>query len=278
MSNPLRIYMGWDMREQRAYRVADFSLQRASSEPLLITPLMRWNLMEQGLLRRPVGMLQKGRHMMIYDGRIERRVVTAAAGGQMWDDISCAPMATEFAMSRFLVPILAQTGWCLFVDCDVVCMADPAELFALADNRYAVMCVKHSLQKEDVTLKMDGQLQTSYARKNWSSVILWNCDHPAHKALTLDLINTAAGRALHRFCWLPDDAIGDLPPEWNWLVNVTPRPAAPKLAHFTLGGPWLSQWKGAEHDNLWLEFAADFESRRRTGDGRAGAQAVPDRR
>jgi hypothetical protein len=80
------------------------------------------------------------------------------------------------------------------------------------------MVVKHDHQPTE-HWKMDGQFQTRYHRKNWSSVCLFNCDHPANKALTVDLVNSAPGRDLHAFSWLADDLIGELPPEWNWLVG-----------------------------------------------------------
>jgi lipopolysaccharide biosynthesis glycosyltransferase len=171
--------------------------------------------------------------------------------GRMWCPISQAPMATEFAISRFCVPFLKTNGWALFVDCDIVCLGDIAELFALADDRYAVMCVKHDHVPTSTT-KMDGQAQTSYSRKNWSSVVLWNCSHPANKELTLAKLNTWPGRDLHAFKWLKDDEIGALPQEWNCLVGVNHSEHKPKIAHFTLGGPWIKDWKGGPMDEVWL--------------------------
>jgi hypothetical protein len=230
MQNVLPVYIGFDSRERVAYDVAKFSLVEKSSKPMLVTPLMIQRLQASGLSERPY--------------RIYRNSV--------WDVISDAPVSTEFANTRFLVPLLAQTGWALFTDCDVVFLSDVAELFALADPRYAVMCVKHEYEPQE-SEKMDGCVQTSYPRKNWSSVMLFNCDHPAHQNLTLSRINNAPGRDLHRFYWLADDEIGALPGEWNWLVGVQPKPLNPKIAHFTLGGPWLPEWKASDNDELWLD-------------------------
>lgn len=105
---------------------------------------------------------------------------------------------------------------------------------------------------------MDAQVQTSYPRKNWSSVILWNTDHPANRRLTLHDVNTRPGLWLHQFGWLHDDEIGALPPEWNWLVNVQERPAYPGIAHFTLGGPFTPGWKGAQNDEIWYEASRKY--------------------
>jgi hypothetical protein len=235
---PLKVVMGWDSREVPAYETAVRSMRRHSSRALDITPLQLPKLELAGLIRRP------------------RR--PGLTPGTLWDVLSDAPMSTEFANTRFLTPLLAQSGWVLFTDCDVVFLADVAELFALADEDKAVMCVQHEVDwPKGHALKMGGQIQTSYLRKNWSSVMLFNCDHPKNLGLTLDMINGRAGRDLHAFCWLDDHDIGALPGEWNWLVGVQPRPAAPKLAHFTLGGPWINDWKRQPHDDLWLGASQD---------------------
>jgi Lipopolysaccharide biosynthesis proteins, LPS:glycosyltransferases len=239
VSAPLSIYLGYDPREHAAYEVADFSIRRRASVPVLITPLVLSQLGH--LLTRPV----------------ERR------DGQLYCPISQAAMSTEFAISRFCVPFLQRTGWALFADCDVLCLADIAELFALADPRYAVQVVKHAPMTATGT-KMDGQLQTAYPRKNWSSVMLFNVGHPAHARLTLDALNTWPGRDLHAFRWLKDEEIGELPQTWNWLVGVSGRdklsPIVPtiKLLHFTLGGPWFPEWIGGPCDELWIRERCSF--------------------
>ncbi len=173
----------------------------------------------------------------------------------MYDLPSNAPASTEFAISRFLTPILAQTGWALFIDCDMLFMGDVAELFALADPSKAVMVVKHH-NGHKAGLKMDGQEQVLYARKNWSSVVLFNCDHPGNQRLSLQDVNERTGRDLHKFYWLHDDEIGELPPEWNWLVGVQPMPDSPKLAHYTLGTPDMVA--ECEHAELWLREYAEL--------------------
>lgn len=223
----MKVFIGYDPREAKAYEVAQCSLKAHRWDAEAI-PLRLDRLAATGLLRRAM------------DGR-----------GQLYDLPSNAPCATEFAISRFLVPILCQSGWALFVDCDVVFLADVAELFALADPSKAVMVVKHGAEQREGT-KMDGQAQVIYPRKNWSSVMMFNCDHLANRRLSLQDVNERPGRDLHAFYWLNDSEIGELPAEWNWLVGVQPMPARPKLAHFTLGGPFTPGWHGAEHDEIWL--------------------------
>lgn len=226
---PLRVYIGFDRREQAAYDVAVKSLLHHASIPVSITPLDIVRLESSGLLRRPT------------DTR-----------GHRYDILSNANAATEFAISRFLVPLLAQSGPALFVDCDVVFMADVAELLDYVDPRFAVSCVQHD-HRPSGSMKMDNQPQVGYPRKNWSSVMLWNCDHPANRRLSLADVQVRRGLDLHQLYWLNDSEIGELPPQWNWLVGEQIMPRTPKIAHFTLGGPFTPGWPGAEYDRIWYE-------------------------
>jgi lipopolysaccharide biosynthesis glycosyltransferase len=226
------IYIGYDPRENAAYEVAEYSIRKRAAEPVAIHKLA---LAACPMLTRP----------------IERRE------GKLWCPISGAHMATEFAISRFCIPFFSEKGWALFMDCDMLCLEDIGKLFALADDRYAMMVVKHN-QKSGPKTKMDGQVQSYYARKNWSSVMLWNCAHPAHRRLTVKDLNSWPGRDLHAMKWLQDDEIGALPAEWNWLVGVTVGDFggighSAKLLHYTLGGPWFDGWKPAPLDELWIE-------------------------
>lgn len=223
------VYIGWDSREGLAYDVARHSIMRRTvPKTVYIMPLELEHLGH--ILTRP----------------IEQK------DGKMWDPISEAHMATEFAISRFTVPFLRKKGWALFADSDIVCLTDIRSLFDLADDKYAVMVVKHKQTKGPDT-KMDDQVQTYYSRKNWSSVMLVNCGHEAHKGLTVENLNTWPGRDLHAFKWLKDEEIGELPAEWNYLVDVNKPVDNPKIAHFTLGGPWLAEWKGGSCDQIWLD-------------------------
>lgn len=221
----LKVYIGYDGRERDAYAVAVKSLLKRTSIPVCVTSLTASRLTDSGLLSR----------------QIDRR------GPVMWDLVSNAPCSTEFSNSRFLTPMLAQEGWALFTDCDVVFLEDIAELMKLADPEYAVMVVKHQMGNV-CGLKMDSQPQVAYPKKNWSSVCLFNCDHPANRRLTIADVNTRPGRDLHAFYWLNESEIGSLPPEWNWLVGVQDMPSHPKIAHYTLGVPSMVH---SEHKELW---------------------------
>ena len=227
------IYIGWDSREPLCYDVAKYSIERRSSWPLSIMPLKLTTL--KPILDRP----------------IEWR------GNQMWCPISNAPQTTEFSITRFLVPFLNFSGWALFCDPDIVCLADIEKLFELADPDYAVMVVKHDYTPTD-DFHMVDQIQVKIPRKNWASVILWNCEHEANKRLTLDVVRTWPGRDLHGFKWLKDSEIGSLPLEWNYLVDVYTNTVEPKLLHFTNGGPWLDGWEPLESDQTWNEEYQSF--------------------
>lgn len=174
------IFIGFDKREGAAYAVARYSMQRWMTQPIPIMGLVQSDLRAQNLYWR----------------QEEVRANPKGTGFQRYDVISDAPVSTEFALTRFLVPYLAQTGWALFTDCDVMCRAgaNVVRLFEYAETQAdkALLCVKHDYSPSK-SVKMDGQAQTSYPRKNWSSVMMFNCDHPANKSLTLDLVNNAKG-------------------------------------------------------------------------------------
>lgn len=193
----------------------------------------------------------------IGSGDIDRPIIKR--GGRLYCPISAAPMATEFAISRFAVPFLQKDGWALFADCDILAVDDVAELFDLADDQYALMVVKHDHRPAEKT-KMDNQVQTNYGRKNWSSVILWNCSHPAHRRLTLNDLETRTGLSLHQFFWLKDEEIGALPLKWNWLAGVSESINDLGIIHYTLGGPWFDDWKGGPKDELWVDEFRMMES------------------
>jgi hypothetical protein len=191
--------------------VARDSCRHHLTRPIPIHGLLLEDLQRQGLYTRP----------------IEYRP-SAADKPLMWDVVSDWPMSTQHANARFFVPLLAKTGWALFCDGDVMFRGNVARLFEQLDNSKAVYCVWHDHQPADGT-KMDGQVQSSYGRKNWSSVIAFNCDHEANKALTLDVLNNTPGRDLHRLFWLADCDIGEL--TWPGITSSgiptrkSPRPS-----------------------------------------------------
>ncbi len=189
----------------------------------------------------------------MYTRPIERHPAADGSIGMLYDPISGAPMSTEHAIARFFVPWYQQyKGWALFVDGDVICRRDIGELFALADDRYAVMVVQHP-PLPSIEQKKGGMVQLAYPRKNWSSVMLFNCAHMSNRALNADLLNSAPGRDLHRFFWLHDSEIGELPATWNHLVNVSAPDPDPAIAHFTLGIPPIVA-SGTRFDSEWYRY------------------------
>ena len=229
------IWVGFDPREAMAFAVARHSIQRSLFTPIPVHGLVLSQIRDAGYYWRP----------------------TEKRDGHLWDVISDAPMATEFAISRFLVPEFAQTGWALFMDCDMLVRGDITRIFQNADPTKALMCVKHEHAPVETT-KMDGQVQTVYPRKNWSSVMLFNCDHPSNRKLTVELVNSVPGRDLHRFCWLEDNEIGELGPEWNWLVGHSPRNLNPRIVHFTDGIPTMPGYENVPYADDWHDELAQW--------------------
>lgn len=215
---PLKIFVGWDSREDIAFQACKQSLLDTASVDIEVIPLKQRELKRNFLYWRKSDKLA----------------------------------STEFTFTRFLVPELMEfNGWALFIDCDFIAVEDVKKLFDLADDRYAVMCAKHDYTPKE-GLKMDGKQQHAYPRKNWSSAVLFNCGHPSNAALNKDLVNDPEidGKYLHRFSWLKDSEIGEFSHEWNWLVNwyKEPQDGKPKFIHYTEGGPWFEEYKDCEYN------------------------------
>ena len=222
MTKPFNIYVGWDSREPVAADVLKYSIQKHTSVPVNIIYLQQDKLREQGLYWREIDALA----------------------------------STEFTFTRFLVPYLNNyQGHAIFVDCDFLAVTDLAELIDSADDKKAIQVVQHDYSPPE-GVKMDGQRQLPYPRKNWSSMMLWNCGHKDNRKVDLEFVNTATGQELHRFTWLKDKDIGCLSPEWNWLVGWyrEQRDGLPKFLHYTEGGPWFDQYKNCEYADLWLAY------------------------
>ena len=211
----VKIYIGFDQRESVAYHTFVQSLIDHASIPLDITPLAVKTL--------------KG-----YEEKHEDK-------------------SNDFVYSRFLTPFLNDfKGWAIFVDGDMICQTDIKELLDLRDNSKALQVVKHDY-KTKANQKYLGNINQDYPRKNWSSVILWNCAHPKHKLLTPDFIANESGKYLHRFSWLEDSEIGGLPKEWNWLATEYPNNNQANIIHYTLGTPCFKDYRDTEMSDIWLK-------------------------
>ena len=224
----MKVYIGYDEREHEAAQVCAKTLREVTFGEIEPDFLCLSRLYASGLLTRP------------------RDTRTT----QEYDIVSNMHYSTRFNISRFLTPILCQGGFALFLDCDMVFLRDPREMLGAIKPGKAVWVVKHDYTPAE-QFKMVGLRQTSYFRKNWSSVMLFDTDHSAHRRLTLRDVNERSALDLHSFYWLHDDEIGELGPEWNWLVDVQPRPENLGIAHMTLGGPWLPGWQGGSFDDEW---------------------------
>jgi lipopolysaccharide biosynthesis glycosyltransferase len=209
----IRIFVGFDQREAVAYHTFVQSIIDVTTEPISITPL----------------------------------VLAALPGySETHNDGS-----NTFIYSRFLTPHLADfSGWAIFADGDMICNRDLKKLWELRDSRYAVMVVKHDYQTK-ASQKYLGNKNENYPKKNWSSLILWNCGHQKNQCLTPAFVMSKDGRFLHRFSWLDEADIGELPSEWNWLTTEYQDNYQAHLLHYTLGTPCFKDYKAAEMADLW---------------------------
>lgn len=243
--DPLRIFIGYDSKEPIAYHVLAHSIITRSSGPVTIMPLVQPALRTAGLYTRERGTTE----------------------------------STEFSMTRFLVPHLAgYKGDAIFMDCDMLCLGDIYELVAhVQKDRWertkvralagtagqragpegqaaAVYVCQHEYQPT-ATVKFLGQVNVPYPRKNWSSLMYFDCTRCT--ALTPARVNILSGLELHRFSWLEDGQVGALPLEWNWLVGEYGTNLAVKNLHYTLGGPWFAEYAQCDYSPNWIsEYAA----------------------
>jgi lipopolysaccharide biosynthesis glycosyltransferase len=159
--------------------------------------------------------------------------------------------SNRFIYARFLIPhMCGYRGRAIWADGDMVCRADIRELWDMYEPGFDVMVVKHNYSTKHPT-KYLGQRNEDYERKNWSSVMLMDCANYPMRKLTPEYVAKSTGRHLHRFEFLKDDRIGDLPKEWNWLVGeYGPNPEA-KLVHFTIGTPCWPAYKTWDYADEW---------------------------
>jgi lipopolysaccharide biosynthesis glycosyltransferase len=159
--------------------------------------------------------------------------------------------SNRFIYSRFLTPYLMNfSGWAIFADGDMVCQSDISELWALRDESKAVQVVQHDYKTKSVK-KYLGNKNEDYPRKNWSSLILWNCGHPENAILTPEFIQSQPGSYLHRFSWLGDNLIGELDTEWNWLAIEYPENPGARIVHYTLGTPCFKDYANESMSDIW---------------------------
>lgn len=211
MPLPFRIFIGWDSKQAESADVLAYSLRRHSSVPLDIRFLK-------------LGELEFSRKL---------------------DPLQ----STEFTYTRFLIPKLCDyQGTALFLDSDMLCLADVKELAELDMSSCTLRVRKHDYNPTN-TIKMDGRVQTSYPRKNWSSLMLMNCAR-----LTIwsqQAVETESGAFLHRFQGVPDEAILSVPDGWN---DLDTRDAHTRLIHYTNGGPWFEAYRDHPHGQVWFDY------------------------
>ena len=215
----INVFIGYDEGEKISYHILSESIRRHSSVPVSITPLCLSNIPEFKREKQP-------------------------------------NQSTEFAFSRFMVPYLSNyKGWSIFMDCDMMFRSDIKELWDMRDTKYSVMCCKHDYEPKQ-GIKFRGAKNEKFPKKNWSSFMMMNnmlCDK-----LTPDYVNTATGLELHQFKWLKnEDAIGNIPLDWNWLVTEYEYNEKAKNVHWTLGGPYFEDYARSDYADEWFDIYYD---------------------
>lgn len=225
------VWVGWDSRETEAYDVCKYSIKKHCPEAI-VEPIIQSDLRRRGVYTRDVDF----------------------------------KASTEFTITRFLTPYLMNyQDWAIFCDCDFLFNCNVKEIFELADPKYAVQVVKHNHQPFWEKIKMDQQRQTNYERKNWSSMMLWNCGHEKNKDLTKEVVNSVSPRFLHRFYHLRDEDIGELPLTYNFLsmyYHALPDNQVPKVIHYTSGTPLMEGHENDDYASTWMNTYEEMKDNR----------------
>jgi hypothetical protein len=217
----VKVYIGYDEREDIAASVCKFSIERNSSK---VKPVFLKSI-DIPEFKRPRE----------------------------------ANQSTDFTYTRFMIPFMENyTGYSIFCDCDFLFLHDLQSLLRNIDLAKAVSVVKHPAYIPKSQIKMDGIQQHIMPRKNWASLMVFNNSHPACKNLTPDYVNTVnPGRKLHTLDWVNDEDIGSISLEWNTLDGYYEL-NHPKAIHYTDGGPWFPNYKNTFYSEEWWNYYEQF--------------------
>lgn len=227
----LKVFIGCDSRDQQAAEVCKYSILKHASIEVEVHFLEQAELQARSLFSRTIE----------------------------YEDFETKE--AEHLYTRFLVPYLCSyTGWAVYVDCDFLFIDDIAKLLELKNDRYAVQLVKHKYDPS-ARKKLNNRPHRQYPRKNWTSMMLINCEHPDSLKLTLDFVNNEPKDNLLRLEWVPNRSIGELKPEWNWLVgwHKEPTNGHPLALHYTEGGPWLESARHVEYGVYWWQTCQEMK-------------------
>lgn len=224
------VFIGYDPRDHKAFRVCEASIQQKASDKVRIHPLKEWECRKHGY----------------------KRPYEVKPSGQMIDLVDHKPFSTQFSFTRFMVPYLSgyRDDLVVFCDADMLWRDDIYDLirFCEDDEKKSVWCVRHEHVPTE-TIKMDGVEQTTYHRKNWSSLVVFNPSR--NRFLTPEKVSELPGSYLHAFTWLEDDEIGHLPEFWNWLAGHSDPRIQPSVVHFTNGTPDFPGYENQPYADEW---------------------------
>lgn len=228
-----RIFVGYDKKEDIAFEVCKHSILSRASIKVEVIPIKQNELRDWEIYTRPI------------------------------DNLS----STEFTFTRFFTPYLSGfSGKAVFCDCDFLWNCDAKEILDLFDDKYAVQVVKHNYIPKEQSKGTGAQY--NYPKKNWSSMVLWNCEAPSNMVLTPQFLNQANASTLHQFKWLRDEEIGEISHEYNWLENwyKEPKDGKPKIIHYTRGGVWFKEWQHVDYAEEWKKEYEDMTDIKWTDD------------
>ena len=163
----------------------------------------------------------------------------------------------QFTTSRFLVPyLMGYKGRAVFADAaDMICLSDVSEIKDLLMGLdTAVGLVKHDYKTQNPVKYIGTEMESQnkdYERKNWASLMLIDCEHPAWKAVTPESIGAWSMLELLQLKFLADCEIESISDAWNRLVDEDQPVGGAKILHWTAGIPAFKHYQKAPGADLW---------------------------
>jgi hypothetical protein len=167
--------------------------------------------------------------------------------------------SNAFTMSRFMVPwLMGYKGRAVFADAaDMVCLEDVRKLQDIMEAMSAdksVLVVPHAYKTRNRVKYIGTPMEspnTDYPRKNWASLMVINCEHPAWREAHPDNLTAVHMGHYLELRHLPDESIGRLEDRWNVLVDEGQDPHRAAILHWTAGIPGFEYYKDALCADIW---------------------------
>lgn len=243
------IFIGYEERQDLAAQVCKYSIER-------LYPTADVFLLDHKTLRK--------------EKLFWRKWLIDSETGNYRDGVDGKPFSNQFSHTRFLVPTYAQflgyNGFAMFVDPDFVFLENVEELFEECATEFDTKDTLVNVVKFDdygvneSGVKMDNQSQVGYPRKLWSSLMVFDLSaYDWYNSDYIEYVNKADGLELHQLKYYPDEKIGSILPQWNYVPGFTSKIIKPHAIHYTEGLPTMKGYEDCELSVVFKEMAREYQ-------------------